>query len=51
MQFHLNGFRPGDPEIADASELAALRTDAVPETVDVLTLLHPARPLYRRDPN
>ena len=36
MQFHLNGFKPGDPEIADASELMALRTDAVPETVDVL---------------
>jgi len=36
MQFHLNGFKPGDPEIADASELAALRTEAVPETVDVL---------------
>ena len=36
MQFHLNGFKPGDPEIADASELTALRTDAVPEAVDVL---------------
>src|SRR6476660_4787678 len=36
MQFHLDGFRPGDPEIAEASEMAALRTDAVPETVDVL---------------
>jgi 2-polyprenyl-6-methoxyphenol hydroxylase-like FAD-dependent oxidoreductase len=35
MQFHLNGFKPGDPEIADAPEMA-LRTDAVPETVDVL---------------
>jgi phenol 2-monooxygenase len=35
MQFHLNGFRAGDPEIADASA-AALRTDALPETVDVL---------------
>jgi 2-polyprenyl-6-methoxyphenol hydroxylase-like FAD-dependent oxidoreductase len=36
MQFHLNGFKPGDPEIADASELTALRADALPEAVDVL---------------
>src|SRR6478672_7509206 len=36
MQFHLNGFKPGDPEIADASGLAPLRTDALPEAVDVL---------------
>ena len=36
MQFHLNGFRAGDPEIAEASELVAPHTDALPETVDVL---------------
>ena len=37
MQFHLNGFRPGDPEIADPSETyGPPRTDALPETVDVL---------------
>jgi len=36
MQFHLNGFKVGDPEIADASEVAARHTDALPETVDVL---------------
>ena len=36
MQFHLNGFKAGNPEIADASELVTLRTDAVSETVDVL---------------
>jgi 2-polyprenyl-6-methoxyphenol hydroxylase-like FAD-dependent oxidoreductase len=36
MQFHLNGFKPGDPHIADASALAAPHTDAVPEQVDVL---------------
>ena len=38
MQFHLNGFKPGDPEIADASEVAVLRTDVLPEAVDVLII-------------
>ncbi len=36
MQYHLNGFRPGDPEVYDA---APGRTDSgaeLPETVDVL---------------
>jgi 2-polyprenyl-6-methoxyphenol hydroxylase-like FAD-dependent oxidoreductase len=38
MQFHLNGFEPGDPEIADPAErvLAAGASGSVPEEVDVL---------------
>ncbi len=36
MQFHLNGFRPGDPAVAEASHLAAVHADAVPAQVDVL---------------
>ena len=38
MQFHLDGFQPGDPEIADASERypASGAQGAVPEEVDVL---------------
>ncbi|RYF19012.1 MAG: FAD-binding protein [Comamonadaceae bacterium] len=36
MQFHLNGFRPGDPHVADASAQAAPHTDAAPAQVDVL---------------
>ena len=38
MQFHLNGFEPGDPEIADPAERypASGATGAVPEEVDVL---------------
>jgi phenol 2-monooxygenase/3-hydroxybenzoate 4-monooxygenase len=36
MQFHLNGFKPGDPHIAEASAQAAQHTDAVPSEVDVL---------------
>ncbi|QOZ68932.1 3-hydroxybenzoate 4-monooxygenase [Bradyrhizobium arachidis] len=39
MQFHLNGFQPGDPEIADPAErIQALRAPggAVPDEVDVL---------------
>lgn len=36
MQFNLNGFRPGDPHIAEASALALPRTDAAPAEVDVL---------------
>lgn len=38
MQFHLDGFRPGDPHVADASPAAARRTDAVPAQVDVLVV-------------
>jgi len=36
MQFHLNGFRPGDPHVADASAQAAAHTPGVPPQVDVL---------------
>ena len=36
MQFHLQGFRPGDPHLSDASALAAAHTDALPAQVDVL---------------
>ena len=36
MQFHLNGFRPGDPHIAKASAQARGHTDAAPAQVDVL---------------
>jgi len=36
MQFHLEGFKPGDPHVADAAAQAAPHTDAVPAQVDVL---------------
>ena len=38
MQFHLNGFRTGDPEISEAAgpSDASPRADALPEEVDVL---------------
>lgn len=36
MQFHLNGFRPGDPHVADPSGPAPQRHDAAPAEVDVL---------------
>src|SRR5271157_2093764 len=38
MQFHLNGFKTGDPEVSEAAEpsYAAPRADAPPEEVDVL---------------
>lgn len=38
MQFHLNGFKAGDPDMLDAVRNAAAlaETDALPETVDVL---------------
>ncbi|APW40174.1 phenol 2-monooxygenase [Rhodoferax koreense] len=36
MQFHLNGFRPGNPEILEAAAQLGPRTDALPEAVDVL---------------
>ncbi|MGZ5272472.1 MAG: FAD-dependent monooxygenase, partial [Ramlibacter sp.] len=38
MQFHLNGFRPGDPQVAEAFPQRAPRTDAVPAQVDVLVV-------------
>ena len=38
MQFHLNGFEPGDPEISDpdARVLASGTSGSVPAEVDVL---------------
>jgi phenol 2-monooxygenase/3-hydroxybenzoate 4-monooxygenase len=36
MQFNLDGFRPGDPHVLEASARALPHTDAVPEQVDVL---------------
>lgn len=36
MQFHLDGFRPGDPHVQDASPAALPHGDAVPSQVDVL---------------
>src|SRR5438128_11052182 len=36
MQFHLQGFQPGDPHVAPASATALPHTDAVPGKVDVL---------------
>jgi 3-hydroxybenzoate 4-monooxygenase len=36
MQFHLDGFKPGDPRLTDASPQAAQRTDELPAQVDVL---------------
>lgn len=38
MQFHLNGFQPGDPHLSQASPQAAAHTDAVPPQVDVLVV-------------
>ena len=34
MQYHLNGFRAGDPQITEISGRA--RSEALPDTVDVL---------------
>jgi len=36
MQFHLDGFKPGDPHIAEASAQATPHEDAAPAQVDVL---------------
>ena len=36
MQFHLEGFTPGDPRVAPASPHAAPHTDALPRETDVL---------------
>ncbi len=38
MQFHLEGFRPGDPDIHPASPLALAHGDTVPPQVDVLVV-------------
>jgi phenol 2-monooxygenase len=35
MQFHLNGFRPGDPEVFEAASKVS-RSDTLPDKVDVL---------------
>ena len=36
MQFHLDGFRAGDPHVAQASPQVSRHTDAAPSQVDVL---------------
>jgi len=36
MQFHLNGFEPGDPAISDAAKCGWPTSDSIPERVDVL---------------
>ena len=38
MQFHLNGFKAGDPEISDSSDKykAASNSDSLPDEVDIL---------------
>lgn len=36
MQFHLNGFRPGDPDLSDAAPGAGARLDGLPAMTDVL---------------
>jgi 2-polyprenyl-6-methoxyphenol hydroxylase-like FAD-dependent oxidoreductase len=36
MQFHLNGFKPGDPHLVHASDRATPQPDAAPAQVDVL---------------
>ena len=38
MQFYLNGYRPGDPEILAAAPGADERSAALPQTVDVLVV-------------
>jgi phenol 2-monooxygenase (NADPH) len=38
MQFYLNGYRPGDPLIADPHPSVVERSGAVPEDVDVLII-------------
>ena len=36
MQFHLNGFRPGDPDVAPAMSNVRRQDDPLPDQVDVL---------------
>ncbi len=38
MQFYLNGYAPGDPDIREAAPSALKRTSSLPETVDVLII-------------
>jgi len=50
MQFHLNGFHPGDPHIAKASSGASAQNASAPAQVDVLivgcALLRPLEGRY-----
>ena len=36
MQFYLNGYIPGDPDVQAASPIAEMRSSALPDTTDVL---------------
>ena len=36
MQFHLNGFRPGDPEVLEPTAAASSGREALPDALDVL---------------
>ncbi|MDP3908671.1 FAD-binding monooxygenase [Novosphingobium sp.] len=36
MQYHLNGFRPGDPEVAETVSEVRDRSGSLPDTIDVL---------------
>jgi cation diffusion facilitator CzcD-associated flavoprotein CzcO len=36
MRFHLNGFKPGNPELSEAAERGTEPPDALPDEVDVL---------------
>lgn len=38
MQFHLNGFRPGDPDIKPAADASDTAKDHLPDKVDVLII-------------
>ena len=38
MQYHLNGFRSGDPAVTSHNNEAAKRSDASGQSVDVLIL-------------
>ncbi|MDH4390887.1 MAG: FAD-binding monooxygenase [Aquabacterium sp.] len=38
MQFYLNGYTPGDPDLQDAGPAAALRPARIPDLVDVLVI-------------
>lgn len=38
MQFHLNGFRPGDPDIKPAADMVPTSNEKLPDEVDVLII-------------
>ncbi len=38
MQFYLNGYKPGDPDILEAAPGAENRSTELPEVVDVLVV-------------